>query len=251
MNFRICPKCGHRPPQPIGATEACPACGVYMHKCLQMQQRAAHPPIDATPDATSFDWRARLTTLPSANDEVELAVRALVLIALALWGWHLASRDLASGEVMQSFMHAILLPIHEAGHIFTIPLGEFMTILGGSLFQLALPLGIGVAFLLKNRDPFGAALCLWWCGASLIDLAPYIYDALAPQLMLLGGHTGEDGPHDWIYLLERLGGLRRAHGWGRFTQRLGIAISSLAVVWAAWVLYRAYRRREHSIISDE
>jgi hypothetical protein len=38
--------------------------------------------------------------------------------------------------------------------------------------------------------------------ASILDLAPYIYDARDPQLILLGGHTGEDGHHDWIYLLE-------------------------------------------------
>ena len=66
-------------------------------------------------------------------------------------------------------------------------LGEFMMVVGGSLFQLLLPFGIGVAFYVKQRDPFGAAICLWWTGASFVDLSPYIYDALYPKLTLLGG----------------------------------------------------------------
>lgn len=143
-------------------------------------------------------------------------------------------------------MHAILLPIHEAGHVFLIPFGQFTTILGGSLFQLALPLAIGVAFKLKNRDHFGAALCLWWTGASLLDLAPYIYDALQPQLMLLGGHTGEDGPHDWIYLLDSVGQRQRAQGWGFVAHQLGAATLLAASGWGAAVLWRQRRQLDET-----
>jgi len=128
-------------------------------------------------------------------------------------------------------MHNILLPIHEAGHVFFMPFGEFMTILGGSLFQVALPLGIGAAFLLHQRDPFGAAICLWWAGASVVDLAPYIWDSLNPQMILLGGHTGAEGPHDWIYLLGRFGALRQAHFWGSFAHHLGVAMMVSGVGW--------------------
>jgi hypothetical protein len=85
-----------------------------------------------------------------------------------------------------------------------------MGILGGSLFQLLLPLGISIAFIWLNKDNFGAAIALWWTSTSLLDLAPYIYDARHPQLILLGGHTGEDGPHDWIYLLSVLGQLHNS-----------------------------------------
>lgn len=96
---------------------------------------------------------------------------------------------------------------------------------------LALPLAIGAAFLWRQGDPFGAAVCLWWTGASLVDLSPYIWDALQPQLTLLGGHTGESGGHDWIYLLERLGALRQAHGWGTAAHHLGTLVMGVALVW--------------------
>ena len=29
----------------------------------------------------------------------------------------------------------------------------------------------------KNRDPFGAAIALWLFGVSMLDVAPYMYDA--------------------------------------------------------------------------
>ena len=250
--FKVCPKCGHLPQQPLGATDACPACGVYMHKWppqrvtkSAMAQRQEQNNEFDEEDAAADSWRANLLTLPGkdAGDPTFLAVRAAVLFGLMVWGAYLMTRDVTDGEVFQSFMHNILLPIHEAGHVLFMPFGEFLTIAGGSLFQVLLPLAIGVAFLRKNRDPFGAAVCLWWAGISLIDLAPYIYDALHPQLMLLGGHTGEDGPHDWIYLFETLGGLQHAQAWGRFVRMVGALLAMGALGWAGLVLRRAYHAR--------
>ncbi len=135
-------------------------------------------------------------------------------------------------------MHGILLTIHEAGHIFCMPFGEFVSILGGSLLQLVLPFGIGLAFVVVNRDNFGAALGLWWTSVSLLDLSPYIYDALHPQLILLGGHTGEDGPHDWIYLLGTFNQIANSRQWGAFVHGLGSVFAVVALVWAAVILFR-------------
>ena len=53
-----------------------------------------------------------------------------------------------------------------------------------------------VDVLVKNRDPFGASIGLWFFGVSLLELAPYMFDALHPQLMLLSGMTGQEGRHD-------------------------------------------------------
>lgn len=171
-------------------------------------------------------------------NEVVFYGRGIALVLLAIWSWSLFGLDYRNGEFGGSFMHNILLPIHEAGHIFLMPFGEFMTILGGSLFQLALPLGIAIAFVRINHDNFGAAIGLWWTSASLLDLAPYIYDSLKPQLILLGGHTGEDGPHDWIYLLNTVGQLKHAQGWGTTVHVLGGLLMLSALAWAAAVLWR-------------
>ena len=90
--------------------------------------------------------------------------RAALLLLLACWSWFLFGYDYRDGEINGSFMHDILLPIHEAGHVLFRPFGEFMMILGGSLFQLALPCAIGAAFVVKHQDNFGAAILLQHLG---------------------------------------------------------------------------------------
>ncbi len=220
-----CPRCGAGFAPPVPLQSACPRCGVWFHKLRPVAEPAPDEPAsaptgieDAEPAASSFE-------------QIRPAARLALLAGLALWSLRLASVDYTDADAVNTFMHLILLPLHEAGHVFLRPFGEFMTVLGGSLFQVALPLGIGAAFLLRQRDPFGAAVCLWWAGASLVDLAPYVWDALHPQLMLLNGHTGEAGGHDWIYLLDHFGARPRAHRWGRVCHHLGVLTMLAGLAW--------------------
>jgi hypothetical protein len=122
--------------------------------------------------------------------------------------------------------------------------GTFMTVLGGSLFQVALPFGIAVAFYVKQREPFGAAICLWWTGASLVDLSVYVWDALHPQLILTSGTTGENGSHDWVYILGELGQLQRAHGWGTFVHSVGVLVMIAGAAWGAWYCWKSWQHRD-------
>lgn len=193
------------------------------------------PDEELAEDSGLFD---ALLTPREQMDTVSFYGRMAALVLLAVWSWFLFGYDYRTAEINESFLHNIVLPIHEAGHVFFIPFGEFLTILGGSFLQLALPFGVGVAFILKNHDNFGASVCLWWTGASLVDLSPYIYDSLHPQMLLLGGHTGEDGPHDWIYLLDTLGQLQNAQGWGTFGHVLGGLVMLAGIAWGALVLKR-------------
>lgn len=204
-----CPKCGARFDPPRELVSECPCCGIWFHKFER--------PADAVPEGGPV--------LPEAAVRLDASAfwgRGFLLVFLAVWGVQLAAQDYRLAEINASFMHAILLPIHEAGHVFGMPFGEFICILGGSAFQILLPLGIGAAFLWRQRDAYGAAVCLWWAGASAVELAPYIWDALSPQMILLGGRTGESGPHDWIYLLSRLGALPYAHALGVAVHHLGV-----------------------------
>lgn len=257
--YYVCPKCGHRlnPPRPPEAT--CPACGIYFFKWAEAEEGEAeginHPQTDdadshsasGQPMAALGDWgRQLLIPLPRMSRS-RFVGRCLALLLLGAWSWRLIGYDVRTGEINQSFMHAIVLPIHEAGHVLFIPFGQFMTILGGSLFQLLLPFAIGTAFILRQRDAFGAALCSWWTAISLIDLSPYIYDALKPQMVLVGGHTGEDGPHDWIYLLQTLGQLAQAQAWGRFAHTLGALLALAALAWAALILWRQRDRLDDGL----
>lgn len=224
-----CPKCETRFDSPREEISECPNCGIWFHKW-----NAPATPVGT--DTVELPGAAPEPAPLPAPDPVSYFGRAAALLFVAIWGWRLAAMDYTDAEINGSFMHNIVLPIHEAGHIFFLPFGEFMTILGGSLFQVALPLAIGAAFLLRQRDAFGAAICLWWAGAAIVDLAPYVWDSLDPQMLLLGGHTGEDGPHDWIYLLQKFGRLHRAHAWGTAMHHLGTAVMAAAVAWGgAWL----------------
>jgi hypothetical protein len=237
--YAECPKCKYKPPTPLPSSEPCPVCGIYTFKWGQSPHAA--DPLNSGDELYSEEGDGYLASLFLPLEKMSTPTfygRCLVLLLLAWWSWYLVGDDYRDGEIFGSYMHGILLTIHEAGHVLFIPLGEFATILGGSLFQLALPFGIGVAFIVVNRDNFGAAVGLWWTSVSLLDLSPYIYDALHPQLIMLGGHTGEDGPHDWIYLLSTLGQIHNARHWGTFAHGLGSILVCAALVWAAAVIWR-------------
>ena len=193
-----CPKCGtyFEPARP--AASECPECGIWFHK---WGVEAAHLDIVPMLEESGAD-----DSLESP-DPVTYYGRAAAWIFVSIWGFFLARKDFHGDELMGSFMHAILLPF-----------------------------SIGVALLVKQRDPFGASICLWWTGASLVDLSAYIWDALEPQLILLSGTTGEDGGHDWIYLLGRFNAVSSAHGVGKFVHHLGVLTMVGAIVWgAAWL----------------
>jgi hypothetical protein len=247
--FNRCHKCGYvRTPQETASPEQCPACGIYFSKWLSRDSFVA-PALNQQQEAGSEEprWRDylvdRIRHVPPNVSAAQIFGRAAILVFLLVWGVRIANMDYRDGEIFQSFMHNILLPIHEAGHIIFIPFGEFMTILGGSLFQVLFPLIIAGALLWTNRDAFGFAVGLWWASVSLIDLSPYIYDAKVPQLMLLGGHTGEDGPHDWIYLLEEFGKVPRSQSYGAWAHHLGVMFMLLSLAAAAWALWQWHKSR--------
>ena len=236
-----CPKCGHVLSIPLPDSAACPVCGIYFFKYSRYRSGPASH-IETT--SSSFNLREFIERLLEPLDEIDAPTfygRCLVLGLLAIWSCFLFADDYRTGEIGISFMHNILLPIHEAGHVLFTPLGTFMAVLGGSLFQLLLPFGVSIAFIWINRDNAGAAVATWWAGASFLDLAPYVYDARHPRLMLLGGHTGEDGPHDWVYLLTALGQLPNSQRWGAAVHTLGGIVMLIAISWALSVLWRQRR----------
>lgn len=157
--------------------------------------------------------------------------RAALVFGLAIWTIWFARTPL-SDDAMGSFLHLPDLVFHEAGHIIFSPFGRFMTVLGGSLMQLLVPVIAAVAFV-RQEEMFGAAICAWWAGQNLVDLAPYIADARALQLILLGGHTGaEVEGHDWEYILTQLGVTHLDHQIGTAAYALGIITMIAALVYA-------------------
>ena len=188
-------------------------------------------------------WPGLLLPDPGEPNPWSLAARAVLLALLALWTLGFLRHGIDPQYLMGSFLHLIHLPFHEAGHVLLMPFGRFLMVLGGSLFQLAIPLLCGGVFLLKNRDPFAASVTLWWAGQSLMDLAPYIADARALRLPLLGGRTGaEVEGHDWEYLLGATGLINHDVTLGRLSFALGAITTLVALGWGGAVLWRQRAR---------
>ncbi|HEY3198541.1 MAG TPA: hypothetical protein VGJ57_11050 [Nitrospirales bacterium] len=179
---------------------------------------------------------------PTETDVQPLYVagRSLLYIGLLVWSWHFIAAPLETNYAGESFLHNINLPFHEAGHLVFSPLGRFLTVLGGTLGQLLMPLICVYAFLFHTRDAFGASVAAWWVAENFMDIAPYVNDARDLELILLGGVTGKDVEdyHDWESILTTLGWLPYDHRIAHAFQYLGIVLMLLALVWGATVLYR-------------
>ena len=169
---------------------------------------------------------------------IVLVGRAVLILLLAMWTWRFTTHPLRADVIAESFLHVVNLPFHEAGHIIFSPFGSFMMSLGGSLLQVVIPVACIVAFA-RREDWFAAAVCTWWAGQNLVDLAPYIADARALQMPLLGGGTGaEVEGHDWEAILTRLGWLQFDRTLGMWTHVLGSIVMLAALILAAWLLLK-------------
>jgi hypothetical protein len=240
VTYTKCPKCGGE----SGGLEICPKCGLIFAKYLKSVVGGA--PVRA-PSVVQEEERFRLGEwlffVPEEINPTTVYVRAGLLLLLAVYGVHLAMMDVPSGEIYSSLMHPPLIPIHEFGHIVFMAFGEFMHNLGGTLFQVLLPLIFGGVLLVKNRDPFAASVTLWWSAVAMIDAAPYVYDAYKPEFILLTGRTGDTGGHDFVDVLGDLGLLNKAQPIGYGVRWFGVGMMAVALAWGAYILWQQYRRK--------
>jgi hypothetical protein len=160
--------------------------------------------------------------------------RAPLLLFLA-WDGQRHLKDPDAGGLFAG----ITFGVHEFGHLLFAFFGEFMTVLGGSLNQLLIPVGAGL-LLYHYRDYFGIAVAGTWLSSSLLDLARYIGDARAQELDLVG--FGEDPQHDWAYLLGRLGALRHDLQLAAVTRGVAVLILLLSLAFGVWLCVRMATR---------
>lgn len=146
---------------------------------------------------------------------------------LAVYGWML----LRSPD-SYSWLDSLDLAIHETGHLVFAFGGERLTLLGGTLLQLLVPIAFAIA-LWRQGDRHGATVPLWWLAQSCWNVSVYIKDARARELPLVGG-----GEHDWAILLGELGLLPRDQAIGGAVYLAGALIYVVAIV-AGWRLITA------------
>jgi hypothetical protein len=140
---------------------------------------------------------------------VARGVRVAALALFAVWVWRYMHHE-------APLLHGSLLIFHEAGHALFMPFGEFLMVLGGSLFQLLVP-AFFVALFAHRRDWFATAVASLYLAASLAGVAIYIADARAGELPLLGGDRSS---HDWTFLLIELNALQHDTTIGWYVMKL-------------------------------
>ncbi|MCG6918761.1 MAG: zinc ribbon domain-containing protein [Deltaproteobacteria bacterium] len=245
----LCPKCGFQ--QADGNSE-CYRCGIIFSKYYEAPEAVAGPSSRAGSsvrlerEQSSPDlWSSLNYLFFRVDEEVNLfyfAGRVAVYGLLLFYFLRYIFTSMEMAYDVMPFMHLINLPFHEAGHIIFSPFGRFIMFLGGTLGQLLIPLICAVALLLSYGQNFGAAACLWWVGQNFIDVAPYINDARALNLILLGGVTGkETDGHDWENILRTLGCLKYDHFLAKLAYTTGLLLMILALAWGGYLLYRQFK----------
>ncbi len=169
-------------------------------------------------------------------------VRAPVLLYLAYvlvhhWG----------NAEYTSMLGGLNLGIHEWGHMLFRPLGEFMTIAGGTILQCLAPC-LAMIMFYRQRDFFAIAFSFGWLSTNFFGCATYASDARGQLNLVLvspmGQGFGADGIGDWSRMLGKLGMLE----WDNtiaFAFRTAANLSMAACfALGGWLLWRMYKSRK-------
>lgn len=249
MIISACPKCGYRrlPQDSQVLAGICPACGIAYQKWLDRLRpkvSALTEPVAAVQThafkTIGIKIRARLFETPDQTDSLALSGRAGLYLLFFIWGWLFIIDGINWEGIGGSFLHNINLPFHEFGHVLFTPFGRFMSILGGSLFQVVMPLVLMVAFIVQRKDPFAASIMLWWSGQNFIDVAPYIADAPYRAIPLIRG-LGEDH-HDWGNLLSMMGMVDSARAFALASFAMGVFLMLVSYAWGGYLLFLQKQR---------
>jgi hypothetical protein len=172
---------------------------------------------------------------------MKLVLLILKLLGLCLLGYLLifilTTEGPAAGGYRPPFILWILdtinLFIHEAGHFFTRPFGQFIYILGGSLVQCLIPLAMIIATWRQNVGQI-----VWpgfWLGENMVNVSYYIQDAPYKQLKLIAKGL----IHDWNWILSGNEDLAEPLGatvwWG------GIIVCVVSIGAGVWFAVQEFR----------
>ncbi len=187
------------------------------------------------PEVRSAGWIAAVRTGIEARVEGRnWWIRAPVLLVF-LW----MLRAYGADPMHSSIFDGVNLGFHEAGHAAFSWFGNrILTTAGGTIFQLAIPVLAGIYLLIKQRDPFGAAVCIFWLGTALVGAGVYAADARAQALPLVSPFGPVDVfSHDWTVMLMKFGKLSQDERIGAFLRNSGLTAMAASIASGAWILW--------------
>lgn len=179
---------------------------------MAIKVRPIEPAPEPPPPPTTLPWNATRVA------------RLAFTLALGLWGRELYRHW---PEANNSITHAIILPIHESGHMIFMAFGEMLHAAGGSIFQILFPL-IFAGYFFRRGDRWAATIPLWFAGVSAVDIVGYIKDAPIGEMELIGGE------HDWSYILGETRWMHASARIGDAVLHFGGTLMVAALVLGIW-----------------
>ena len=176
-------------------------------------------------------WTERLPVLEELEGGWQPVPPAALVVACAFYGLFLLQAAHGSGPLLM--MDLVLVPIHEGGHLLFRWFGEFLSVAGGTLLQLAVPL-ILATFFLFQRQVQGTAFCLFFFFEQFLPISVYMADARAQELPLLTLGDSDDVTHDWNYLFGRFGILEHDTKIAHTVRVIGWIGMVVTVAWMVW-----------------
>jgi hypothetical protein len=240
-----CPKCGFN--QTENELE-CIKCGIVFHKLRPTEIDSPQNPPSIIPDSDKrFQGSPGVETLASRPPA---KLYSTVMKWCSGQSWILRTPvivyfiyllvKLINNPGYVSLLWYINFMIHEAGHVFFRPFGELMMLAGGSIFQCIFPFFFMVAFFLK-KDLFAISFCIGWVSTNLFYVAWYIMDARYSDGVAVNPF-GNEGMHDWFFILNRFGARRDALSIGHAVEITAIITMIVALIsgcWLLWIMHKS------------
>mgnify|MGYP001314340225 CR=1 FL=1 len=159
-------------------------------------------------------------------------------LLLLIWFVYVFIRH-AADPMYDSIIGPLNLGIHEFGHLIFMPLGEFMHMIGGTIFQMIVPFFAMFNFY-RQDDFFSIALSFGWLSTNFFSIARYAADTRRMEIPI-STPFGGNPIHDWNYLLVKWRLLHwdmRIAGFFRILAAISMLICFLLGVWLIWLIFQ-------------
>jgi len=173
----------------------------------------------------------------------------LLRLLFLIWLGYILARHVQDPDY-ESFLGGINLGIHELGHLVFMPLGEFMSVAGGSILQCLIPL---ISFLMfyRQKDFFAIAFSFVWLGSNLMGIARYMADARVLKLDLVSPFGGNgEVIHDWNYLLHHSNLLNMDQALAALLRTGATLLMAAGIGWGAWILWLIITSKPKELVED-
>jgi hypothetical protein len=188
------------------------------------------PQVPLTQASAPESWWMRYPGLAAFGEEWEPVSKAAVGAWVMAYGLFLLYAIFHGG--ISLFIDLVFVPIHEGGHLFFGWFGQTIGVAGGTIFQLGVPLAVGLAFAYR-REMLGTAFGVFCFFENFLSVGVYMADARVQALPLLTVGDADNVIHDWAYLFGKLGLLPFDTAVGHFVRILGWLGMAAVVVWLA------------------